>query len=151
MSQELKIRMPSKSEILTRLKAIGATFEDTVDTEHTYFNQNGGKVLKIVIKDDKPFIHKLHEENGLFVFDSREPIKDLATELEKLEKEFGIKLKQKMHAENYKYKEYTIGLYDVEKLGEFLILEGDNPTEEQLEDWLGIQNPEIITKSFSDI
>lgn len=143
--------MPSQPNIRAVLKEIGARYVGISDTEHTYFNQTDGKVLKIVMKDGKPFLHKLHEENGLFVFDSREPITDLATESARLENSFGIKLKQKMHAEKYEYKDYTIGLYEIEKLGEFLILEGDNPTTKQLDDWLGVQDPEIITKSFSDL
>ena len=151
MAQELKIRMPSQPDIHAKLNEIGATYLGISDTEHTYFNQTGGKVLKIVIRDGKPFLHKLHEENGLFVFDSREPIADLATESAELKEAFGIKLKQKMHAEKYEYKDYIVGLYDIEKLGEFLILKGDKPTVKLLTDWFSIKDPEIITKSFADL
>ncbi|MEK7059809.1 MAG: hypothetical protein AAB971_03570 [Patescibacteria group bacterium] len=151
MTKELKIRLYSKPEILARLKDIGAKYEGISDTVHTYFNQPEGKVLKIVLKNGAAFVHKLREENGFFLFDSREPVDDPNDELARLELKYGIKNKQKMHAELYSFKDYSIGLYDIEELGQFLILDGDNPSVQKLEDWLSIKDPEIITKSFADL
>ena len=151
MARELKIRLGDKQQAITKLTSLGGEYVNDTGSVHTYFNQPDGLVLKLVEMNGVVTLDILKREGENFIIVSQEPVKNQAAMLEKLKDQYGIKTKLTMRARSYQLQDYKVGLYDIENVGEFLILTGDNPTVELLDKWFAIKSPEVITVSFDNL
>lgn len=151
MLQELKLRIRDRKAIEELLLQKGATFSDETFFVDTYFNQPPGKVLKLTQKKNGTFVTIFQENHGKF-----DLVKDeLASNVEELKKqyteEYGIKRIMKGIRRYFQFGNYALTLNLIENVGDFLIVTGENPTKEFVENELGIKHPEYITVSFDQI
>jgi len=151
MARELKIWLDDESHITGKLKSLGAVFEGITDTVHTYFNQPDGQVLKLVDSGSRTTLDRLKRQGKQFVFAGKEPVADRARMLQELTDEYGVKAVLIMHARSYRLHDYEVALYDIQDVGKFLILTGEDPTIELLDKWFGLKSPKIVTVSFDNL
>jgi len=151
MARELKIWLYDRQQVIAKLTALGGEHLNDTSSIHTYFNQPDGQVLKLVEMNGAITLDILKRQGKNFVIVSQEPVENQAAMLEKLKNQYGIKTKLTMHSKSYQLQGYKIGLYDIENVGEFLILTGDNPTVELLDKWFAIKLPKVVTVSFDNL
>lgn len=149
MAIELKIRhndLASVEEILQRRQA---TLRNTSNSIHHYIdNQPDGTVLKLVREGDTAQKIGYKKHDGCFVISFRDVVSDYDNELSLLQSRFGVRKVLSMQSKTYQIGEYSLGLYHIDDIGNFVILEGDNPTLELLAKFTDIRKPEIITVPF---
>ncbi len=151
MKKELKIRIHDYKRVEKNLLKRGARFSRKVEVRDTYFNQEPGKVLKITESSEGDFLFALESENGGFRITRKEAVKDVEKTKTALAKEFGLKCVLEKRMRFFEFGDYAININLIDDVGEFLILEGENPTKEFIEEKLGIKNPEYITVSFDEL
>ena len=71
--------------------------------------------------------------------------------MEQYAKEYGIKKALTNIRRFFRYKDLTITTNQFKNIGQFLIIEGDNPSLAFVKEVLGIKNPEVITDSFDNL
>src|SRR5260221_11329960 len=153
MAQELKIRIDDYKQIEKELKNLGALFIEEKIFIDTYFNQPSDHVLKLAKINNKFFLEELKAKNGKFNFVKDQPLSNDESEeiKEQLTKQFGIKRELQGTRKNFQLEDFRITLNLIDDVGEFLILIGENPTEEFITEKLDIKNPDYIRVSFDEL
>jgi len=148
MPLELKIRINNYKKVEKKLIKLGAKFTEELDVVDTYFKQPSGEVLKITEDNKGDFLVKLKLKEGKFVVVKYEPVRNVDKLKKELTKKYGLKCVLKKKRRFFDFGDYKININLIEDVGEFLILEGENPTPEIITEKLKIKNPEFITVSF---
>lgn len=151
MAKELKIWLDDEALVTAHLKDLGGQYAGESTSIHTYFNQPDGQVLKLVEAGGQATQDRLKKDGEQFVLVTKTPVDNKNQVLGELTGKYGVKRKLVMHAKSYVLEDYDVSLYDIEAVGQFLILTGDDPTVEMLHQWFGIDNPRIVTKSFDNL
>ena len=152
MKTELKILVNSLHDIEKLLINQGAIMSSESNTEHTYFQQPEGKVLKLVSEQGKQTqLHKLEKQKNSFIFQSKLRVLNTDKKLQELNEQFGVSKKLDMHAKKYELNDYVFGLYTISNLGTFVIIEGNNPSIEVAKKTLNIDDPRVVTVSFDKL
>jgi len=151
MLLELKIRINNYKKVEENLIKLGAKFDEELDVVDTYFNQPSGEVLKITEDNKGDFLVKLKLKEGKFVVVKYEPVRNVDKLKKVLIKKYGLKCVMRKKRRFFDFEDYNININLIEDVGEFLILEGENPTPEIITEKLKIKNPEFITVSFDEL
>ncbi len=151
MLKELKVKIKNLPALENKLKEIGAKFDSELNATDTYFKQDTGLVLKTVEDERGNFLSILEAEKGTFVIKERTKLEDINSKKEELSKKFGIHRILKKVRKIYNYKEFKIDLNLIEDVGDFLILVGENPISNIIENDLGLTNPEYVRVPFSEL
>ncbi len=151
MPEELKIRIKNYRKVEEELKRLGAKFREEINVVDTYFNPPKGEVLKITEDDKGDFLVNLKSEKGKFQIVKYDKIDNVEEMKKNLKEKFGIKCVLKKKRRFFDFEDYSININLIEDVGEFLIVEGDNLTEDIITEKLNIKNPEYITVSFDEL
>jgi adenylate cyclase class IV len=149
MAKELKIKIDNPEEVEKKLLSIGAEFTDESTHNYTYFQQLEGKVLKITRNNEGIFKTRLERKDGKWKIIENSPITE--EKAKTLEKENEVKRKMKNKRRFYRYESIIISINSFPDIGNFLILEAENPKVEFITNKLGINKPKIITASFDNL
>lgn len=149
MTKELKARIAEIEKVRTNLCNSGAILREKKRTLDTYYNQPKGRVLKLSESKAGNVLVSLRAEGEGFVIEKSEPINDLASKKKELAE--NVKCILERSIETYSYKESKVHLHRIRGLGDFLILESDNPKPEDVERFLGNKTPEYIKVSFDEL
>lgn len=152
MSQELKIYITDPLAIETKLQSLGATLSEETNFTDTYFNQPEGEVFKICDTDIGYFLIQLKRNSeGKFEMVKNNQIDHADQVVAEMTKEYGIKcvLTGKRKIFMLDDKRFIINL--INERGNFLVISGENPTQDIVTTQLGITNPEYITVSFDNL
>lgn len=150
MKSEIKVRIEDLKLAEDQIVSRGAKFSKVATTRFTYFNQPIGKVLKISETKKGAFKVVIENDGDNFNFISSEKIDDLDKTLDELRKQFGLKKKLTIERRIFKYKNFSVSVNEIRGVGKFLIVTGDKPSTEVVEE-LGFKNPEIIKESFDNL
>lgn len=145
------MRIQDAEEIESALKRLGAVFEGETSFTDTYFDQPLGRVLKITENKEGTFLVSLHAKDGKFRITKKEAIEDSEKIKNELSAKYGIRRILKGRRQYFNLADFKISLNSIDGLGNFLILTGNNPNKEFIEDTLGIKDPEYITVSFDNL
>ena len=148
---ELKLRVEDYRKIEHRLDDLGAKFIQELNVVDTYFNQPKGKVLKIEQDERGNFISKLEAHKGRFKILESKKVKNIEKEKNHLKEKFGIKAILKKKRRQWELGDTLFDFNLIENVGDFLILNSENPHKSTVTDLLGIKNPEYITVSFDEL
>lgn len=118
--------------------------------EYVYFNQPNGDVLKITKKPTGTFQTIIKARDGMFDIVSSDPVSNEKELIAKLATKFGVKKKLINHRTFFAFEQSEVSLNDIEGLGNFLIIESEDPSLAVVAR-LGIDNPEVVTKSFDNL
>lgn len=151
MATELKLRIKNYKEIEKKLKNLGAEFFQELDGKDIYFNQPKGKVLKIVKDNTGIFLSRLQAENGRFIILEHTSINNLLKKKEELAKKYGVKTILRKKRRQWKLGDILFDFNLIQDVGDFLIINSDNPKRSTVTELLGIKNPEYITVSFDEL
>ena len=151
MRKELKIRLTDPQALIEKLSSIGAKYLRDITYEYTYFNQPEGKVLKLTKKDSKTNKTVIEREGDRFVIKSSDELSNPKEVAQQLTSEYGIKRHLLNHRSFYEYGEYELSINNIESLGIFLIVEGEDPQLDFVTDTLDIKRPEVIKVSFDNL
>lgn len=151
MKKELKVWLDNEDMITSRLKSLDSVFLGSKDATHTYFNQPNGHVLKMVEGMTFTTLNKLLKEDSHFIIEHTEPVSNPEQVKLELTKRYGIKRSLIMHSKTYHLNEYKIGLYDIEGVGKFLIVKGEDPNLDMIRDWFGLRFPRVVETSFENL
>ena len=150
MKRELKLRVKSLAEVEQRIVVMGGELMKQDTQKYTYFNQPEGHVLKLTKKREGTFKTVLKAHDGKFDIISSDPVENEQKVMDELAAAYGIKRTLINHRKVYINGDEEQSLNDIEGVGQFLIIESDNPTLESAAK-LGVHNPEIITVSFDNL
>lgn len=152
MTQELKIRITDMQTIEDKIKTLGANFiEETAFTD-TYFNQPTGEVFKVSDTDSGFFLVQFKKTpEGKFDQVKNDAIEHADQVIAEMTNEYGIKSTLKGKRRTFTLDNFRITLNSIDDRGTFLIVTGENPTEDFIITKLGIQNPEYIQVSFDEL
>jgi adenylate cyclase class IV len=128
--QELKIRLPNSQEIEEKLKVLGTEFVAETHFVDTYFKQIPGHVLKLGTNNHGSQLIQLELANGKFKVISKQNIADAESQKKELSDKYGIKTVLQGKRRLYKLGDLELLLNFIDEVGQFLILTGENPTEE---------------------
>ena len=151
MIEELKVRIHDYKKVEENLKRLGAKFSEEIDVVDTYFNPPKGEVLKITEDDKGDFLVNLKSKDGKFEIVKYEKIDNVEEVKKELSEKFGVKCVLKKKRRFWYLEDFMININLIEDVGEFLIVECENPTPEIITEKLGIKNPEFITVSFDEL
>jgi len=151
MTEELKVRIHDYKKIEEKLKQLGAKFSEEINVVDTYFNPPKGEVLKITEDDKGDFLVNLKSKDGKFEIVKYEKIDNVEKIKKELSDKFGVKCILKKKRRFWYLEDFMININLIEDVGEFLIVECENPTPKIITDKLGIKNPEFITVSFDEL
>jgi adenylate cyclase class IV len=150
MGRELKIRIDAYPDMEDRILQAGGSKQKQATYTYTYFNQPDGDVLKITKKPEGFFKTVLKAREGKFDIVSSDAVSNEPELMDELTDKFGIKKKLINHRTFFMLGQDKLSLNDIEGIGNFLIIEGQNPSLE-MATRLGIPDPEIITVSFDNL
>lgn len=150
MKRELKLRVKSLANIEKQIIALGGELIKEDTQEYTYFNQPEGRVLKLTKKREGTFKTVFKAHDGKFDVVSNDPVENEQKAMDELTATYGVKRTLVNHRKVYVNKDEKQSLNDIAGVGQFLIIESDNPTLESAAK-LGVHNPEIITVSFDNL
>lgn len=152
MTKELKLRLTNPEAVLSTLHALGATHTKDATYEYTYFNQPKGRILKLTKKgDDGVFKTVIRPDGQHFIIESSDKLANPEQIRQELAAQYGVKKQLVNHRSFYSYEGYKISINDIQQLGTFLIIEGEDPQLSFATDVLGVQNPDVITESFDNV
>ena len=151
MIQEIKARIHNVQEVEQKLLQNGAKVTDQTYFIDTYFHQPKGKVLKIVEKNKGTFLNIFQGVDGKFEVVKDEQIDNTEKLKTNLTAQYGIKRTMKGSRKFFQFKNYQIILNLIDNVGNFIIVTGENPTKEFVENELDIEKPEYITVSFEEV
>ncbi len=151
MARELKVRIDDVDGIKKKLCNLGAFIVSQDAITDTYFKQPEGKVLKLSQTRRGNFLTSLHAENGGFVIDKSEGLENPEETKKVLEQQFGIKCILEKRVTTYNYKSSKISIHRIRDVGDFVIVESENPDKKIITELLKIPNPEYITESFDEL
>ena len=151
MAQELKVRITNYIKIEEKLIILGCRFLEELNVTDTYFSQPEGKVLKLTEDETGSFLVELQAKDGKFSILKNEKLENAEKTKNEMGKKFGIKCVLKKKRRFFEGEKFGLGNFNtnlIEGLGEFLILEGEQPDARIVTEILGIREPEYITMSF---
>jgi adenylate cyclase class IV len=149
---ELKIRLTDYQAIEEKLRGLGATFKEKTSFADTYFNQPAGEVFKVSEVDKGFFLVQLQKTpEGKFQVLKDNQIEHADQVIAEMTNEYGVKCILKGQRRVYILGDLKVTINLIADKGAFLILTGENPTEDFIITKLGLQNPEYITVSFDDV
>lgn len=151
MTKELKIRLDTTGQTIAKLSSLGAIHIGDNTYEYTYFNQPTGKVLKLTKHDGKTFKTVIEREGDQFIVKSSDEVADAEEATKQLAAQHGVKRQLVNHRSIFSYNNLEWSINDIENVGVFLIVEGEDPQLHVVTETLGMQNPEIITDSFDNL
>ncbi|MBD1913677.1 MULTISPECIES: hypothetical protein [unclassified Leptolyngbya] len=151
MLRELKARIPDFSLLELRLLKIGARFEQEIEGVETYFKQPEGQVLKIVEDNTGTYLLQLQAQDGGFVILEERSVSDPFPISLQLTQEYGIRRILKKRRRLYHFRQYTIDMSLIDDVGDFIILVSETPMEADMEQILGMSDPEYIRVPFSEL
>lgn len=152
MAQELKIRIIDPQAIEEKLKSLNATFVEETNFADTYFNQPEGEVFKITDSSKGYFLVQLKKTpEGRFDMIKNQKIDNSDQVKSEMAHEYGIKCVLEGKRKNYSLDNLTITINLINQRGAFLIITGENPTQDFITTKLGIANPEYITVPFDQL
>ena len=134
-----------------QLVRLGAQLVEQTSFIDTYFVQPKGKVLKITEKDTGTFVNIFQAVDGRFDVVKEEQVANPDPLMAEYGSKFGIKKVLKGRRKFYRIGDYLVTFNLIEGVGDFLILTGDNPTKDYIENVLKIEKPEYITVSFDEV
>lgn len=151
MSQELKIRISNYKDIEKKLNKLDAEFAGEENFTDTYFNRPKGVVFKISANDRGSNLLHLKSVEGKFEIISSEKIENVDKAKNELISKYGIKTVLKGKRKYFQLNDLKITINLIDDLGEFLILTGENPTEDFIIKTLKIKNPQYVKVSFDEL
>lgn len=151
MLKELKIRIKNPSEIESKLIDLGASFSREERFTDTYFNQPDRHVLKLATTDVETNLIKLEAVDGRFEIISRQKIHDISSAKKEFSEKYGIRKVLTGRRRFFDWEDLKITICFIDEVGEFLVLTGENPTDEFFTQKLGLKNPEYIKVSFDKL
>ena len=152
MAQELKVKIADPQALETKLQSLGATFVEETDFEDTYFTQPDGDVLKITYTNKGYFLIELKRTpQGTFNTIKNQKIDNADEVKAEMGNEYGIKCTLEGKRKNYSLNNMTYTINAITNRGTFLIITGEDPTQDLVTTQLGITNPEYITVSFDNL
>lgn len=152
MTKELKLRLTNPEAVLSTLHALGVTHVKNATYEYTYFNQPQGNILKLTKKGDTGTFKTIIKPDGQqFIIESSDKLANPEQVRQELTAQYGVKKQLVSHRSFYSYEGYKISINNIEQLGTFLIIEGEDPQLAFATDVLGIQKPDVITESFDNV
>lgn len=150
--QELKLRISDPQIIEEKLKSLGATFVDETNFSDTYFNQPDGEVFKVTENNKGSFLVQLKRTpEGKFDTIKNQKIDNPNEVKKEMGNEYGVKCVLEGKRKNYSLDNFTITINLINQRGTFLIITGENPTQDFVTTKLGITTPEYITVSFDNL
>lgn len=149
--QELKIRIKESQRMEKHLLALGARFIEEKMFIDTYFNQPPGKVLKLAKINDRYFLENLKAIDGKFSIITDQEVTKPEMIKKELEKKFGIATILQGKRNVFQLDKFKIVLNIIDDIGGFLIVTGENPTEDFITNKLGIIHPEYIRVPFNQL
>lgn len=149
-SQELKIRIESYEDAREKLERSGANLTKELTVRDTYFKQPGNKVLKITEDNTGDYLVELEPEDGGFQIRRYEEINDAESRKQELESEYGIYCILEKQRIFYELGSYTFNFNLIDEVGDFLVVEGEDISEEIFEQ-IGFENPEFVRVPFSQL
>lgn len=151
MTKELKIRLDNAGQIIAKLNSLGAIHIGDNTYEYTYFNQPEGNVLKLTHRGGKTFKTVIEREGDQFLIKSSDEVAEPEEATKQLAAQHGVKRRLVNHRSIFSYNNLEWSINDIENVGVFLIIEGEDPQLHIVTETLGMQNPEIITDSFDNL
>ena len=151
MKKEIKIRIHDYKKVEKKLVKFGGKFREQIDVVDTYFNQPNGKVLKITEDNKGNFLVKLKSNNGGFEIVQYDKIDDVNKSKREFSEKFGVESILKKKRRFFDLDNFSVNINLIENIGEFLIAEGDNVTNETITETLEFKNPEFITVPFNKL
>ncbi len=151
MKKELKVKIHDYKSVEDRLKRLGGQFKGEIRVKDTYFNQLDGKVLKITEDDKGDFLVELHGKDGGFIIKKYEKINNSEELKEQLGKRYGVDSVLKKRRRFWKVHSLDFNINIIEGLGDFLILEDENPKKEIITDLIRLKDPEYVEVPFNNL
>lgn len=152
MTQELKIKLTDPQAIEDKVQNLGATLLGETEFTDTYFNQPEGDVFKVSDTKDGYQLIQLHKTpEGKFEFTKNNKIENANEVIAEMGNEYGIRCILKGKRKTFTLNDLTVTFHTIENVGQFLIVSGENPTQDFIVNRLGLQNPEYITVSFDKL
>ena len=153
MPQELKVRITNYLSVEEKIKQLKADFIEELFFTDIYSNQPEGEVLKVSETNDNYYLIALKRVDGKFkeVTNKKLTKEEFAQTKEDLKLKYGIKRILQGKRRIFRLDDLRITFNLIDNVGEFLILTGENPTEQFVTEVLGIKNPEYICVSFDDL
>lgn len=150
--KELKIKISNFMQIEKILEKLGATFQQETKVVDTYFNQPKGSVLKTTEDNIRGnFLVKLKEKNGKFEVIQFKKIRNIDEAKYVLINLHEIKCILKKKLRFWDFENYEISLNLIENVGDFMVIEGEDITREEIIKKFKLKNPEWITVSFDQL
>jgi len=155
--KELKIQILNYRKIEKDLQNLGGVLYETKKIVDTYFKiKNANSVLKIAEYNNETFfLEELEKnQNGGFEIINEKKIEglDKTNEIKaELKIKFGIKCILKAERHYFRFPQFRVIINLIDNVGEFLILTGENISEEMITKILMIENPKFIRVPFSDL
>lgn len=151
MKTELKVRVEDWRRVEAALLERGATFREERKIVDTYFNQPvPHEVYKIQQDERGHWLVNLKPRDGKFDIAKFEKIADPDALHAELEERFGVMSVLRKRCRFYDWGDYVADLNLIEGVGDFLVLTGDEPGPEMLEE-LGVDDPEFVTVPFNEL
>jgi len=152
MSQELKVRITDPQAFEEKLNSLGATGLDETNFTDTYFNQPKGEVFKVTDTGDGFYLIQFKRTpEGRFEYTKNNKIENANEVIAEMTGEYGVKCVLTGKRKVFSLGNVKITISTINERGNFLIVTGENPTEDFIVNKLGIQNPEYITVSFDEV
>jgi len=150
MNKELKARISDPIKIEKQLIQLGAVFTHQDLQRYVYFNQPEGKVLKLAERNGKTYKTVIERRGNKFTIVSDNKIAEPAVLEAELAEKYGIKTTLINCCKFFSLNDETISINDIDGVGDFLIIEGEEPSTELLKK-LGIDEEAIVTVSFDNL
>jgi len=151
MTEEIKLRIPENIDIEEKLDGLGGEFDHSIEAVDTYFDISGKSVLKIREDSEGDWLVRFEPSGDGFEKTEEVEIEDVEELKQELEKKHGVKAVLDKEMDFCSWNDFTVIVNRIEDVGDFLILEGENPTKETVEEEFGLEDPEYITVPFSDL
>lgn len=151
MKQELKVRIKDYKQVEDKLRVLGGKYLEEINVVDIYFNPPKGEVIKITKDDRGDFFVNLKEVDSRFQIVKYEKVTDVRNLEKELTKKYGVKCILKKKRRFWDFGDFSVNINLIENVGEFLIVEAENPTLDIITKKLQIKNPEFITMSFDNL
>jgi len=148
--EERKIRITNIEEAEKKLLSAGAIFQNEMEASDTYYKQPEGHVLKVTENDYGKFLIQLVQKGGKFEVTRHEKIEKPRELKNALKERYGRDIILDKKRRRFEWKEYNLGIYIIEDVGDFLIVKGE-VVQDSLFAELGFDEPEFVEFPFSEL
>ena len=151
MAKELKARIHDLEKVKKNLQKLCASFQGKINSTDTYYKQPEGKVLRLTetIKGNK--LISLKAQGDGFVIEKTEEVKEPNAKKKEMENKFEINCILERTISTYSYNNEKVSIHEIKDVGNFLVLESENPKPETVSELLNEKNPEFIKVSFDKL